>query len=91
MQASQPPQPPPIRPFPLARGICGGPCDATVINALSSNLNWGGRKRLAFMICLSSYSLSMLFGGDNKHCGESVFRDLCGNNVLMKGEDAEDI
>lgn len=64
MQASRSPQPPRIRLFPIFRGICGGRCDATVINALSSNLNWGGRKRLEFMICLSSYSLRLLFGRD---------------------------
>lgn len=32
----------------------------------------GKRKRLAFTICLSAYSLRSLFGGDNKHGVEVV-------------------
>lgn len=35
MQGSQALQPPLLGPFPMFRGICGGPCDATVISSLS--------------------------------------------------------
>lgn len=53
MQGSLALLPPLLRPFPFIRGIRGGLCDATGIQALSRDLNWEGRKHLPFMIiCL---------------------------------------
>ncbi|XP_032197349.1 uncharacterized protein LOC116589808 [Mustela erminea] len=86
MQASSPPAPS-HRAVSYFQSICAGLCGATVVNALSANLNWGGRKRLAFMICLSSYSLRLLFGGDNKH-GEIGFSEICVEKTLLMTSEA---
>lgn len=81
MRASQALQPPIIGLLPIFRGLCGGPCEAMVIIALS----WGREETPGIddnSVCLFARNVVWR---DNKHWGASVFSDVCEDDVQMKG------
>ena len=84
MWASQALQLPPTRLFPFQRSVgwlTWGNSDKHIV--LKCKLR--REEALAWVIRLSAYSLSMLFGGHNVHCGDGIFWGVWEDDAQMKG------